>query len=150
MTFFRKGIALLISALLCLCLAACGNGNAVSDGEIAGGDWRTTGTVRDSGRIVRNGETADVLICVHKEDAAFYYDKEEQVLFGDVKYPTAVNDPWGAYRSTDFSDINGDGNSDVSITFSLSDGDKMIMTWLWDNAQADFIFNSELSTVTGN
>ena len=48
---FKKGFILLI-VLICVSLAACGENAAVSDGEIAGGDWRTTGIVRDSGSIV--------------------------------------------------------------------------------------------------
>lgn len=145
---FKKGVILLI-VLICVSLAACGENAAVSDGEIAGGDWRTTGIVRDSGSIARGGEVTEVLICVHKEDAAFYYDKAEQVLFADVKYPMAVNDPWESYKSTDFADINGDGNSDVSMTFVLSDGDTVAMTWLWDSEQEAYIFNEELSSVMG-
>ena len=37
----KKYRSLLLAALLCLSLAACGN----QDGDKAGGDWRTTGVV---------------------------------------------------------------------------------------------------------
>ena len=45
--------------------------------------------------------------------------------------------------------MNGDGNSDVSMTFVLSDGDTVAMTWLWDSEQEAYIFNEELSSVLG-
>ena len=141
----KKILTVFLMGILCLILSACGENAAVSDAEIAGGDWRTTGIVRDSGSIARGGEVTEVLICVHKEDAAFYYDKAEQVLFADVKYPMAVNDPWESYKSTDFVDMNGD----VSMTFVLSDGDTVAMTWLWDSEQEAYRFNEELSSVMG-
>lgn len=60
-------------------------GNALDDehypDEVVGDDWRVTGVVRDSGIITRSGEDIDVLVCIHAEDAAFYYDSEDQVLF---------------------------------------------------------------------
>ena len=37
----KKYRSLLLTLLLCLSLAACGS----PDGDIAGGDWRTTGVV---------------------------------------------------------------------------------------------------------
>ena len=86
---------------------------------------------------------------MHEEDAAFYYDKEEQVLFSDVKYPMAVNNPWENYKYTDFADLNGDGNSDVSMAFSQDDGDTVTMVWLWDSEQEAYIFDAERSTVSG-
>ena len=99
----KKIIIALLSVILCLLFSGCGGDKAVSEGEIAGGDWRTTGIVRDSGSIARDGKVTDVLICVHEEDAVFYYDKKEQTVFTDVKYPMAVKDPWEAYKSTDFA-----------------------------------------------
>ena len=56
---------------------------------------------------------------------------------------------WRSYKSADFADMNGDGNSDVSMTFVLSDGDTVAMTWLWDSEQEAYIFNEELSSVMG-
>ena len=145
----KRILFVLLSVLLCLSFSACGTDDTVSGGEIAGKDWRTTGIVRDSGSIAQGGKVTEVLICVHEEDAAFYYDKEEQVLFSDVKYPMAVNNPWENYKYTDFADLNGDGNSDVSMAFSQDDGDTVTMVWLWDSEQEAYIFDAERSAVSG-
>ena len=48
---WKNRLALLLAALLCLSLAACGN----QDGDIAGGDWRTTGAVDAYGTVARDG-----------------------------------------------------------------------------------------------
>lgn len=42
---------LLLTLLLCLSLTACGS----PDGDIAGGDWRTTGAVDAYGTVARDG-----------------------------------------------------------------------------------------------
>ena len=92
---WNKNLALLLASVLCLNLAACGfNG----------------------GTITRGGEGTDILVCVHKADATFYYDEEVQTLFAYVDYPiTLADNAWGMYQGIDFSDLNGDGNSDVTI-----------------------------------
>lgn len=84
------------------------------------------------------------LICVHKKDAAFYYDSPSQTLFGSAEYPITVNDPFKAYRSTDFSDLNDDGNSDVRMTFEIG-GDITVFAWLWDDKNNTFVFSEALS-----
>lgn len=139
----------LLALLLVSGLSACGN--AADDGqpsdEIAGNDWRVTGVVRDSGIITRNGEDIHVLVCVHAEDAAFYYDAEEQVLFGFVDYPAAIQgDPWESYQSIDFADISDDGNSDVVMVFEK---DSVItrMVWFWDADTESFVSQQEESSV---
>lgn len=113
MNLLKKNFALLLAVVLCLGLTACGY-----DYPISGEDWRTTGIVRDSGTITRNGEDTEVLLCVHASDATFYYDTEDQVLFDSVDYPiTLESDAWEAFQSIDFADLNGDGNSDVTMKF---------------------------------
>ena len=43
----------------------------------------------DGGTITRGGEGTDILVCVHKADATFYYDEEVQTLFAYVDYPVS-------------------------------------------------------------
>lgn len=137
MNLLKNNLALLSAAVLCLSLTACGDKN---DDSVAGADWRTWGIVRDSGIITRNGENTDVLVCLSTEDADFYYDTEEQVLFDSVHYPlTLEGDPWEMFKSIDFADLNGDGNSDVTMKFV--DGESELkMVWLWDTENQQFMF----------
>ena len=135
---------------LALCLTACGGTADQNDPDdvIVGDDWRTTGVVQDSGTITRGGEDTFVLVCVHAEDAAFYYDEPEQVLFDFVDFPMAIQgDPWETFRSIDFADRTGDGNSDVAMMFE-EDGDTILMVWFWDKDSDAFVFQPEESQVT--
>lgn len=139
-----------LTLVLALCLTACGSQTAQPDPDedvIVGDDWRVTGVVQGSGTITRGGEDTFVLVCVHAEDAAFYYDEKEQVLFDFVDYPISLpGDPWEMFRSIDFADRTGDGNSDVALL--LNDGeDTILMVWFWDEGSDSFVFQPEESQV---
>ena len=117
--------------------------------EIIGDDWRTWGIVRDYGTITRDGEDTVVLVCVHKADATFYYDLEDQVLFGGVEYPITFGDNvWDLFRGIDFTDLNGDGNSDVTMKFN-DGGTEIKMVWFWDTESYQFVYQPEESQLSG-
>ena len=145
--------ALLAVLALCLSLTACGGTpepDVPDDEVIAGDDWRTTGVVQASGTITRSGEDTFVLVCVHEEDAAFYYDEKEQVLFDFVEYPMALaGDPWAMFRSIDFADCTGDGNSDVAMLLD-DNGSTILMVWFWDKDSGSFVFQPEESQLPGS
>ena len=104
-----------------------------------------TGVVRENGTITRGGEDTDVLVCVHKADAAFYYDTEKQVLFDSVEYPIPLEgDAWEMFQSIDFADLNGDGNSDVTMRFH-DGGNELLMVWFWDAENERFMYQPDES-----
>ena len=117
--------------------------------EEIGKDWRTWGIIRDGGTITRNGEDIFVQVCVHKADATFYNDSEDQVLFGCVEYPITFGDNvWDIFRGTDFSDLNGDGNSDVTMKFD-DGGTELKLVWFWDTESEQFVYQPEESQLSG-
>lgn len=143
----KKNFALLLAAVFCLSLTACGIGNYNSDPLVVGNDWRVTGVVRGGGIITRDGENTDVLVCIHASDAVFYHDTEEQVLFDSVDYPiTLEGDAWEAFQSVGFADLNGDGNSDVAMKFD-DGGSELLMVWFWDTESAEFVYQPEESQI---
>lgn len=147
----KRFFALMTALLLCLTMAACGSSGGDTDdpGDVAGGDWRVTGVVRDSGTITRGGEDTDVLVCINADSADFYYDDETQVLYGYAAYPIALQcDPWEAFQSIDFADRNGDGDSDVALLFEL-DGAQALMVWYWDAGGESYVFQPEESLIDG-
>ncbi|MGN1082549.1 MAG: hypothetical protein ACI4SJ_03305 [Candidatus Avispirillum sp.] len=136
--------------VLCLSLVACGFNDPV-----VGDDWRVTGVVRDGGTVTRGGEDTVVLVCVYTEDAVFYYDSEDQVVFDSVNYPSALadrvalsGDVWGMFKDIDFDDLNGDGNSDVTMRFDDS-GSELVTVWIWDPEEG-YVFQEDLSILTTN
>lgn len=142
----KKQFAIVLALLMALTLAACGDQND-DPNDVVGGDWRVTGVVRDSGSITRDGGDIDVLVCVNADGADFCYDDETYAIYDYVDYPiTLQGDPWEEFRSIDFADRNGDGDSDVAMLFEL-DGQQVLMVWFWDAEAEGFVFQPEESSV---
>ena len=142
-------LAALLAALT-LALSACGGTQDDTD-DLAGGDWRTTGVVRAEGTITRDGGDVYVLVCVNKKASNFYYDTDGQTLFDGVEYPPALaekvalsGDVWGMFKGIDFADLNGDGNSDVTMKFD-DGGNELLMVWFWDTESEKFVYQPEES-----
>lgn len=127
--------------VLCLCLAACGNSD-----DVAGDDWRTTGMVVDSGTITHDGDSVDVLVTVSESSAAFYRDIPEQVLFDSVAFPMDIPDAEQAFHSISFDDLDGDGKSDVWVSFLHKNGDATDLIWIWDPEER-YVYREDLSAV---
>lgn len=150
MKVWKKILAPVLAAAVMLVPAACGSGNDADPGDVVGGDWRVTGIVRDSGTITRSGEDTDVLVCINADSADFYYDSENQTLYGYASYPTTLPcDPWEAFRSIDFADRNGDGDSDAALLFEV-DGSRVLLVWYWDGGSDAFVFQPEESQIGGD
>ena len=151
MNLLKKNLAFLLAAVLCLSLTACSNSNGPDDEpDVVGNDWRVTGVVRDSGTITRDGEDNVVLVCVHKADATFCYDSEDQVLFNSVEYPITFGDNvWEIFRGIDFADLNGDGNGDVTMKFD-NGGTEIKIVWYWDTENYQFVYQPDESQLGQN
>ena len=131
-----------LAMALCLSLAACGNSD-----DVAGDDWRTTGVVVGSGTITHDGESVDVLVTVSESSAAFYRDLPEQILFDSVSFPMSIPDAEQSFNAISFDDMDGDGESDVLVSFIHENGDATELVWIWDPVER-YVFREDLSTVT--
>ena len=131
-----------LAMALCLSLAACGNSD-----DVAGEDWRTTGVVVGNGTIAHDGESVDVLVTVCESSAAFYRDLPEQVLFDSVSFPMNIPDAEQSFNAISFDDMDGDGESDVLVSFIHENGDATELVWIWDPVER-YVFREDLSTVT--
>lgn len=141
----KAGMKWLLLLTLLLCLAGCGK----TQEEAAGADWRVSGVVVGSGAITRDGETVDVLVTVGERSAAFYRDQPEQVLFDSVTFPQRKPDAQQRFSALSFDDQNGDGASDVQLSFTDENGGITELSWLWDGA-AGYVFREAASGDTGS
>ena len=141
---FRKSTSLLLALVLCLSLTACGD-----SGDVAGDDWRTTGVVVGGGTITHTGEgSVNVLVTVDENSAAFYRDQQSQILFDSVAFPVTIADAKESFNDISFDDINGDGESDVCVSFVHAPGESTQMVWLWDPEER-YVYREELSVFPG-
>ena len=134
----KAGMKWLLLLTLLGCLAGCGG----TQEEAAGSDWRVSGIVVGSGAITRDGETVDVLVTVGESSAAFYRDQLEQVLFDSVTFPEKQTDAQQRFSTISFEDVNGDGASDVQLSFTDENGGTTELSWLWDTAEG-YVFQQE-------
>lgn len=134
----RKFSLFLLLCGLVLCLAACGPKETTLDDDIAGDDWRTWGTIQDTGTLTRGDDSTDVCICVSDDGAKLYYDLPEQELYGSVVFPESIDGAAGCYQDTDFTDLDGDGNSDMQMTFHV-DGQCQTYVWYWNAVNGQFM-----------
>ena len=121
-TMYRqtKRIFLTVPVVIGLGLAACG-----ASGDVAGDDWRTSGVVAGSGNITHDGKSVDVLVTVSETSAAFYWDEPEQVLYDSVLFPMHIPDAEQTFNAISFDDMDGDGESDVLVSFIDEYGDNL-------------------------
>ena len=122
-----KLTTLQLALLMVLALTACGG-----EKDVSGADWRTTGVVVGSGTITHDGDSVDVLVTVDSGSAAFYRDQEEQVLYDSVAFPFEITDAADAFTAIRFDDLNGDGETDVTIDFQHADQAQTHLVWIWD------------------
>ena len=132
MNLMKKIFALLLAVILCLSVTACGGSDEPVD-EPVGDDWRSSGVVVDSGTITHEGEgSVHVLVTVDENWAAFYRDEPEQILFDSVSFPMTIPDAQEYFDGISFDDINGDGESDVTVSIVYPSGEYTYMAWIWD------------------
>ena len=140
---FSKSMSLLLALILSLSLTACGGSD-----DVTGADWRTTGVVVGSGTITHTGEgSVKVLVTIDENSAAFYRDKQNQILFDSVAFPMTISDAKESFNDISFDDINGDGESDVCVSFVHAPGESTRMVWLWD-AKERYVYREDLSVFT--
>ena len=140
MNLLKKNFALLLAVVLCLSLTACGGLDDVVDD-----DWRNSDEVVGSGIITHTGEgSVDVLIIVSEYSAAFYWDQPEQVLYDSVSFPITVLDAKESFSEISLDDIDGDGESDVFVSFVHAPDDITQMVWIWD-PEDGYVFREDLS-----
>ena len=140
MTLLKKNFAFLLAVVLCLSLVACGGSD-----DTVGDDWRNSGEVVGSGTITHEGEdSADVLIVVSEYSAAFYEDQPEQVLYDSVSFPITILDAQESLNEISLEDMDGDGQTDVYVSFIHDSGDITQMVWIWVPGEG-YVFREDLS-----
>ncbi len=142
----KKRLAFLLLCL-CLLLSACSRPAAEPEetDDIAGSDWRTWGIIDDYDTIIRDGEEIDVCICYQDDDAIFYYDDAEQVVFDQVVYPMTILDSADLSPVIFMEDLDEDGNSDVRLVLAPEEGDALQLVWIWDPVDG-YVFQYDLSS----
>ena len=64
-----------------------------------------------------------------------------------AKFAQAMPGAANALQSCDFTDLDGDGNSDLTADFTFADGSAASLLWFY--ADGGFVYNAEFSILPG-
>lgn len=131
-------IALLLLSLLLL--SGCGK-NGSGENE-PGEDWRAReGYVFCDAEL--NGEKVEYAVGIDVSSLVVYYNRDEQVRVGITDPDFAFYDVGAAFGSVYFSDLNGDGTSEM-IAADLIDDKPVNIVFEFDH-NGTFVYRNDLS-----
>lgn len=142
-----KFLILLSALLLCSILASCSARTKTQDA--AGGDWRTSGVVIGSGTLHRSGVEIRILVCADQHGASLYYDTANHTLYDTLLFPETIDDARDAFGSITFSDPNGCGTDDITITLYHADMSASTLVWRYD-AERGYVYQPDESALYVN
>lgn len=127
----KKLLIILICAVSFLLITACGQKEEVIEEVVEEADWWSDADIVSKNVIDNDGLKTTILVTVDGNGAYFYRDEAEQILFDSVAFPIEIENAREHFVQISFVDINGNGESDVRVTFDYDDG-KTYLPWVWD------------------
>ena len=151
-----KSFILLLTAVMVLSLTACGGEGitkttdsldqqgqtSTSDGEAPGLERPVTGT------MLLDGEETTVYPEVSDTEINFWDSASGGKLLAVAKYPETLAGAAEALKSCDYTDLDEDGNSDLTAEFVFTDGSTASLVWFY--ADGGLIYNEEFSRLPGD
>ena len=150
-----KLFAAILAATLLLMLTACGgeivtktadslnqNGQASASGSETLASERTV-----TGTMLLEGKETTVYLEVSDTEINFWDSASGGQLLAVVRYPEMLDGAANALKSCDYTDLNEDGNSDLTAEFSFDDGSTSSLVWFY--ADGSLVYNGEFSRLPG-
>lgn len=96
--------------------------------------------------VLLDGQETTAYLDVTDEDIQFWDSPSGGTILAAARYPKALPGAADALESCDLTDLDGDGNSDLSASFRFgTDGAQL----LWFYADGGFAYNEEFSWLPG-
>lgn len=99
------------------------------------------------GSMLLNGEQADAFAAVTDEEICLWNAASGGQLLAVARFPYTLSGAKNALVSCDFTDLDGDGNSDLTADFSFSDSSTASLLWFYTNGS--LVYNEEFSRLPG-
>ena len=89
-----------------------------------------------------------VYLEVSEEELTLWDSPSAGQILAAARYAQPMPGAQDALLSCDFTDLDGDGNSDLTASFSFPDGSAASLTWFY--ADGGFVYNEEFSVLPGD
>ena len=149
----KKNILVFGAALsLLLTLSACGRPAAAKVMDTPNQPEQLAQPVQPEtrpcvGSMLLNGEAQDVFAAVTDEEICLWDSASGGQLLAVARFPIALSGAKDALESCDFTDLDGDGSSELSAEFSFADGSTASLVWFYTDG--GLVYNEEFSRLPG-
>lgn len=148
-----KTKTLALAAVLALALTACGEAAKAPDTAVSAPPAPAVGTEAPApertaaGTLLLGGRETAVYLDVSDTEIAFWDSASGGRVLLSAKYPQPLAGADAALESCDYTDLDGDGNSELTAEFVFPDGGTASLTWFY--AGGALIYNEEFSRLPG-
>lgn len=153
----KKNALIFAAALtLALSLTACG-GEVITrttdspdqQGQVSASDNEAPVSERAAtGTMLLDGKETTVYLEVSDSEINFWDSVSGGKLLTVAKYPETLAGAAEALKSCDYTDLDEDGNSDLTAEFTFADGSTASLVWFY--ADGGLIYNEEFSRLPGD
>lgn len=98
--------------------------------------------------ILLGGKDTTVYLEVSDEEITLWDSASGGQLLAVAKYAQPLSGAAEAQLSCDFTDLDEDGNSDLTANFTFEDGSTASLVWFY--AEVGFVYNEEFSVLPGD
>lgn len=98
--------------------------------------------------MLLNGNGTMVYLDVSDEEITLWDSASAGQIIAVAKYAQPMPGALEALQNCDFTDLDEDGNSDLTANFAFTDGTIANLTWFY--ADGGFVYNEEFSTLPGD
>ncbi len=99
------------------------------------------------GTMTLGSEPKEAFAAVTDEEICLWDAASGGQLLAAARFPTALPGARDGLQSCDFSDLNGDGNSELTAEFAFADGSTASLVWFWTDG--GLVYNEEFSRLPG-
>ena len=99
------------------------------------------------GTMLLHGEPAEAFAAVSDEELCLWDAASGGQLLAVARFPYAMSGAKDALVSCDFTDLDGDGNSDLTVAFSFSGDNTASLLWFYTDGS--LVYNEEFSILPG-
>ena len=149
----RKLLILSAALILSLALTACGGETVTKTPDSLKQESPASGTEEAApertvtGTMLLNGAETTVYLDVSDTEINFRDSASGGTLLAVAKYPEALTGAAEALKSCDYTDLDGDGNSELTAEFTFADGSTASLVWF--HTDGGLIYNEEFSRLPG-